>query len=98
LRLTAIASHRGGEKMSETFTENLMRAAVAELHFLAGMTAAREMFGKSCFSLGLGEKAAVDQAVLAGVGSNYAVITREWLAGQQAQNPVGFVRTPKAST
>ena len=76
----------------ETFSENLMRAAVAELQFLAGMTAAREMFGKSYFALGRGEKAAVDQAVLAAVGSNYAVITPE---SRPASAEPGGVCTPK---
>jgi hypothetical protein len=79
-----------GKMAEETFSENLMRAVVAELHFLNGQTAAREMFGKGYFSLGVGEKIAVDQAVIGAVGGNYAVITREWLAGQQAQQPMGF--------
>jgi hypothetical protein len=37
----------------ETFDQNLMRMIAAELHFLGGMTAAREMFGKGYFLLGL---------------------------------------------
>jgi hypothetical protein len=78
-----------------TFSENLMRAVLAELHFLNCVTSAREMFGRSYFSLGLSEKAAVDQAVLGGMAGNYAVVTPEWLAGQQMQ-PVGFV--PPATT
>jgi hypothetical protein len=45
----------------ELFSENLLRAIAAELHLLNGMTAAREMFGKSYFSLGAGEQAAVNQ-------------------------------------
>jgi hypothetical protein len=44
--------------------ENLLRAIAAELHLLNGMTAAREMFGRSYFSLGIGEKTAVDQATI----------------------------------
>lgn len=79
----------------ETFSDNLLRAIVAELHFLNVQTAAREMFGKGYFSLGLGEKAALDQAVLGAIGGNYVGITPEWLAGQQAQQPMGFV-PPKA--
>jgi hypothetical protein len=74
----------------EKFSDNLMRAIVAELHFLNGMTAAREMFGKSYFSLGLSEKAAVDQAVFAAMASNYQAITPTFLAAQQGQQPVGF--------
>jgi deoxyxylulose-5-phosphate synthase len=53
------------KKMAEEkFSDNLLRAIAAELHFLNGMTAAREMFGKSYFSLGLSEKIAVDQAAV----------------------------------
>ena len=55
------------------------------------MTAAREMFGKSYFSLGVPEKVAVDQAVLGFVSSNYQVLTPEFLASQQAQGAAGFL-------
>lgn len=75
----------------ETFSENLLRALVAEVHFLNCVTAGREMFGRSYFSLGPTEKAAVDQAVLGGVGGNYIGVTREWLTGQQQSQPFGFV-------
>ncbi len=75
---------------NEIFTENLMRALVAEMHFLNCQMAAREMFQRGYFALGVGEKLAVDQAVLAAIGGNYTGVTPEWLAGQQ-QNPVGFV-------
>jgi hypothetical protein len=74
----------------EKFSDNLMRAIVAELHFLNGMTAAREMFGKSYFSLGFGEKVAVDQAVFAQMVGNYQAITPTFLAGQQPQQQAGF--------
>jgi hypothetical protein len=74
----------------ENFSDNLMRAVLAELHFLNTMTAAREMFGRGYFSLGVPEKLAVDQTVLANVGGNYQAITPEFLTGQQAQQPMGF--------
>lgn len=74
----------------EKFSDNLMRAIVAQLHLLNGMTAAREMFGKSYFSLGALEKASVDQTVIAMIGGNYQSLTPEFLATQQAQQPVGF--------
>jgi hypothetical protein len=74
----------------EKFSDNLMRAIVAELHFLNAMTAAREMFGKSYFSLGVAEKVAVDQAVLGNMSGNYQALTPTFLAGQQAQEPAGF--------
>jgi len=73
-----------------TFSENLLRALVGETHFLNCQFAAREMFGRGYFSLGMAEKAAVDQAVLGAVGGNYTGVTKEWLAGQQTQQPVGF--------
>ena len=76
--------------MVEIFSENLMRALVAETHFLNCQMAAREMFQRGYFALGVAEKAAVDQAVLAAVGGNYVAVTREWLAGQQP-NPMGFM-------
>jgi hypothetical protein len=47
----------------ENFDTNLLRWISAELYFLLGMQAAREMFGKSYFSLGAGERIAVDNAV-----------------------------------
>ena len=74
----------------EKFSDNLMRAMVAQLHLLNGMTAAREMYGKSYFSLGIGEKAAVDQTVVGMVAGNYQSLTPESLASQTAQQPVGF--------
>jgi hypothetical protein len=65
----------------ETFAVNLMRAIVAELHVLNLQTCSREMLGRSYFSLGIGDKMAVDQVVLALVGGNYSGVTPEWLAG-----------------
>ena len=74
----------------EKFDENLMRMIAGELAFLVSMTVAREMFGKSYFSLGVPEKAAVDQTVIANVGSNFQAITPAFLAGQQSQQSIGF--------
>jgi hypothetical protein len=80
----------------ETFAVNLMRAIVAELHVLNLQNASREMLGRSYFSLGIGDKMAVDQVVLALVGGNYTGVTPEWLAGPQpSQQPAGFgIPTP----
>lgn len=76
--------------MSEnTFDQNLLRALAAELHFQSGLLAAREMFGKSYFALGVGEKVQVDQAVMGMVGANYQLMTPDYFAAQK-QNPVGF--------
>ena len=77
----------------EKFETNVLRLIAAEIYFSLSMNAAREMFGKSYFSLGAVEKAAVDQAVLQAVGANYLAMTPEWLATPQAQ-PVGF-QSPK---
>jgi hypothetical protein len=73
----------------ENFTVNLIRMLAAELHFQNVLSASREMFGKGYFALGIAEKAAVDQAVLNMVGSNYRDITPEFL-GQAERQPVGF--------
>ena len=74
----------------ESFSDNLARATVAYLQLLVGLTAAREMFGKSYFSLGLAEKIAVDQAVLGLAAANYQSLTAESLAAQGSRSPVGF--------
>lgn len=73
----------------DEFSQNLLRAIYAELHLLNGMTAAREMYNKSYFALGIGEKVAVDQAVLGIVASNYQSATPESL-GATTRQPVGF--------
>jgi|HubBroStandDraft_6_1064221.scaffolds.fasta_scaffold240177_2 hypothetical protein len=78
----------------EKFTENLIRAVAAELHVLTGLAVAREMFGKSYFSLGPAEKILVDRSVMEMVATNYqSVMTPESLALQSAQQPMGF-RSP----
>jgi hypothetical protein len=74
----------------ETFATNLFKMLAAELHFQNAMVAAREMFGRSYFSLGTGEKVAVDQAVFGYVANNYKDITPDFLAGQETRQPVGF--------
>jgi hypothetical protein len=74
----------------ENFETNVLRTIAAELYFLVGMTAAREMYGKSYFALGVIEKAAVDQAVLGGVASNYQAITPELLKAQTTKTTPGF--------
>jgi hypothetical protein len=76
--------------MNEDFTVNLMRAAVAYLQASAQMTASREMFSKSYFSLGLPERYAVDQAVLGIASNNFQALTLESLAGAKTGD-VGFL-------
>jgi hypothetical protein len=82
----------------ENFSDNLLRAITAHLHLLAGLNVAREMFSKSYFSLGVSEKATVDQMVWSMVASNYQGLTPETLGSQKTQEPMGFrVPTQKKS-
>jgi hypothetical protein len=73
----------------EKFDTNLMRFVAAELYFLVGMQAAKDMFDKSYCSLGLQEKAAVDQWVLSTVGGNFQTLTTEFLRDSVRQQPQG---------
>jgi len=74
----------------ENFSDNLLRAVAAELHMLNRVTVAREMFSKSYFSLGVVEKATVDQTVMSMVAGIYQSFTPEALASRKAQEPIGF--------
>lgn len=82
----------------ETFSENLLRAAIAQLHLLNGMTAAREMYGKGYFALGVMEKATVDQTVINMIATNYQAITAEYLATPKASEAVGFLAQVQAKS
>jgi hypothetical protein len=73
----------------EQFSQNLLRLLCAENFFLASMNAAREMYGKSYFSLGVAEKQALDQIVLNSIGGNYQSLTPDWF-GAPTQGPKGF--------
>jgi hypothetical protein len=74
-----------------TFDQNLLRVISAELYFLAGMQAAREMYTKGYFALGVVEKLAVDQAVEGMVASNFHRYTPQFFATPQpTPGPVGF--------
>lgn len=72
---------------------NVLRLLCAETYFLCGMIASREMYGKSYFSLGVGEKTAVDNAVSSTVFANLASITPA-LFGSQPQ--AGFQTAQQA--
>ena len=74
----------------ESFDTNLMKVIAAELYFIAGMQAAREMYSKSYFALGGPEKVAVDQAVVTHVGTNFQNLVPELFQGQSFQQAVGF--------
>jgi hypothetical protein len=91
----------------EELNANLLRWIAAEIYFSLGMQAAREMYGKSYFSLGAGEKVAVDNAVGATVQGNFRAMTLDFLTGQDqpsqkspaSKPPVGFQNpAPKAGS
>lgn len=67
---------------SDDFRIDLLRVIAAELYFSVGLQAARDMYGKSYASLGLAEKNAVDQFVMAQVAANYNALTPEFLRNQ----------------
>ncbi len=83
---------------NETFSDNLLRAVVAQLHLLNGMTFAREMFSKSYFALGVVEKATVDQSMVNMIAANFQSLTPETLATQKPAEAVGFLTPTAAKT
>lgn len=78
----------------DIFDQGLLKLLCAETYFSCQMTASREMYAKSYFALGAMEKQAVDQTVLASIGTILTQITPQWLgvadpkqAGFQGPNP-----------
>ena len=80
--------------MAASFETDLLRLLCAELYLSLGMQTARELFGKSYFALGAGEKQVVDDMVLRTVGSNYQATTPEWLGTVTQSRSVGFQAGP----
>lgn len=76
--------------MAVDFQLEVIKLVAAELYFLTGLTASREMYGKSYFSLGVSEKAAVDQAVWTQISGNLAAITPQIFAKQIPGPKAGF--------
>lgn len=74
----------------ERFEDNLARMVGAVLFHMSHLMTAREMFAKSYYALGQGEKAVVDQTVFQTVAGYYASITPEMLKSQTAQAKAGF--------
>jgi hypothetical protein len=74
----------------DKFGEDLLRVVAAQLHFQCGLLTAREMFGKSYFSLGVAEKVAVDQVVQTHVSSHYLGITPKALGSKKVGEAIGF--------
>jgi hypothetical protein len=79
------------------FETNLLKLIAGELYFISCMDASREMLGKNYFSLGVAEKASIDQVVLGAIGSNFQSITPELLKGQQAGPVAGFQAGPQTT-
>jgi hypothetical protein len=82
--------------MPETFDTHLTKLIAAELYFLLGMHAARELLGKSYFALGPAERIAVDQTVVAHVMANFAAITPQVLKVPPSPQAAGFQVPPVA--
>ena len=83
--------------MTEKFEVNLLRMIAAELYFLVGLSASREMYGKSYFSLGVVERAAIDQAVWQQVNANLEGMKAELF--EKSEQKVGFqVSSEKGAT
>jgi hypothetical protein len=76
--------------MAEDFSVNLLRTIAAEMFYLCGLQTAREMFGKGYFSLGVAEKASVDQATLSMIATTFQQLTPEWFRDQKPQGTAGF--------
>jgi hypothetical protein len=76
--------------MAEDFTTNMLRMICGTLYFSTSMQASHEMYGRSYFSLGAGERTALDQVVLASVAANFQNVTAEKLASQSTAKPAGF--------
>ena len=66
----------------EDFLTNVARMIAATGISYLSLFASREMYGKSYFALGVGEKAIVDNAVFALVAGNYQSMTPENLKKQ----------------
>jgi hypothetical protein len=59
----------------QNFEVDLLHLLVAELWFAISMKAARELYGRSYFALGIGERMALDHVVASAVGATYSAIT-----------------------
>jgi hypothetical protein len=75
---------------NDDFEPNLLRLLCGQFWSLLSLTASREMFGKSYYSLSATEKQVVDQTVLNQIGANYAAMTPEFLKGADPKPPAGF--------
>lgn len=69
----------------DNFQTALLRLLAAEMWTLISMNAAREMFGKSYFALGVAEKSALDHMIASNIASNFGGISPEFLRSPQPQ-------------
>ncbi len=76
------------------YTVRLIRWTASVAYAQFGLGVAREMFGKSYFSLGSHEKTAVDNAAFGMVAGNFQFLTAQNLTTPAATTPVGFQMTP----
>jgi hypothetical protein len=76
--------------MDKDFDSKVLKFIASELYFLTALTASREMYGKSYFSLGVAEKQAVDSAVWSQTFGNFQQITPQLLGEQPEAPKVGF--------
>jgi len=74
----------------QKFSDNLLRVIAAEMHVLNCSQAARDLFGKSYYSLGQTERSIVDKTILELIGGNFQTLTADYLATPKIQEPVGF--------
>lgn len=76
--------------MDKDFDSKVLKFIASELYFLTALSASREMYGKSYFSLGIAEKQAVDSAVWNQTYGNFQQITPQLLGEQPEAPKVGF--------
>jgi hypothetical protein len=69
---------------------DLMRLLIAEIWFGLSMKAARELYGRSYFSLGMMEKFALDQTMASMVGSHYCALGPHFPQPHPPRQIVGF--------
>jgi hypothetical protein len=69
---------------------DLMHLLIAEIWCGISMKAARELYGRSYFSLGMGEKFALDQMLASMVATNYCALTPRLTSPPPPRSAAGF--------
>jgi hypothetical protein len=78
----------------DNFVTNLLRAAVAELHYANLLRAAQERYSMSLHKLAPPDVAALQQAVLGDVGALYNLLTPEFLSTTNSTGVPSFGTPP----